>query len=394
MLGVAECEWPAAVLPDAPQAFPFTFLGLIGLADPVRPAVPAAIQECRNAGIRAVMITGDYPSTALNIARHIGLTRTDNCLTGPDISRMSDAELQRRVAEVDVFARTIPEQKLRLVTAMKASGEVVAMTGDGVNDAPALKAAHIGIAMGQRGTDVAREAAGLVLLDDDFSSIVRAVRLGRRIYDNIQKASAYVLAIHVPIAGISLVPVLFGWPLMLMPVHVIFMELIVDPASSIAFEMEPEEADVMSRPPRDPGARLFTAEMVVRSALQGIGALAAALVVLVIAFRFGLSEPDVRTLTFSTLIATNLALIVANRSLTRSVVNDWRAPNPAIRWLTGGALVVLGTILYVPICRDVFRLARPHAIDLFAIVVVSAAALMWMEAVKRVTRRTTHGEPR
>jgi Ca2+-transporting ATPase len=212
---------------------------------------------------------------------------------------------------------------------------------------------------------------------------VRAVRLGRRIYDNIEKATAYVLAIHVPIAGISLIPVLFGWPLVLMPVHVIFMELIIDPACSIAFEMEPEETDVMRRSPRDPKRRLFTQQVMIRSLLQGLGALGAALLVLVVSRTRGFSESDVRTLTFSTLIATNLALILTNRSLTRSIWASWRSPNPALRSLMAGALGVLATILYVPPVRDLFRMSRPHADDALVIVVAATSALVWMEAVKR-----------
>ena len=383
VLAVARAEWGDQALPESPQAFTLQYLGLVGLADPVRPGVPAAVAECQSAHIRVVMITGDYPATAMSIARQIGLARTSFCLTGSDITRMDAAELQRRVQDVDIFARIVPEQKLRLVMALKTAGEVVAMTGDGVNDAPALKAADIGIAMGGRGTDVAREAAGLVLLDDDFSSIVRAVRLGRRIYDNIEKATAYVLAIHVPIAGISLIPVLFGWPLVLMPLHVIFMELIIDPACSIAFEMEPEEIDVMRRPPRDPGRKLFTPRAVVRSLLQGLGALAAALLVFVVSLKLGASDSDVRTLTFSTLIVTNLALIVTNRSLTRSAWAGRRDPNPALRWIGAGAIGLLAAILYVPMVRDLFRMSRPHAIDTVVIAVAGISALIWMEIVKR-----------
>jgi Ca2+-transporting ATPase len=387
VLGVAQAEWDAATLPDSPKAFAFQYLGLVGLADPVRPGVPAAIEECQSARIRVVMITGDYPATAISIARQIGLVRSNACLTGTDIAKMDRDELQRRVSEVDVFARIVPEQKLQLVTALKANGEVVAMTGDGVNDAPALKAADIGIAMGGRGTDVAREAAALVLLDDDFSSIVRAVRLGRRIYGNIEKATAYVLAIHVPIAGMSLIPALLGWPLVLMPVHVIFMELIIDPACSIAFEMEPEERDVMQRPPRSPRARLFTHRLVVRSLLQGIGALVAAALVFAVSVRAGLIETDVRMLTFSTLIVTNLLLIVTNRSLTRPTLADWWTPNPALRWLGAGAVAILAAILYVPFLRDLFRVSRPHADDALVIAAAGMGALLWMELVKRMTRR-------
>jgi P-type Ca2+ transporter type 2C len=389
VLGVGRAEWAALTLPESPKSFAFQYLGLVGLADPVRPSVPAAIAECQSARIRVVMITGDYPATALSIARQIGIVRSDACLTGADIAKMDHAELQRRVSDVDVFARIVPEQKLQLVTALKANGEVVAMTGDGVNDAPALKAADIGVAMGGRGTDVAREAAALVLLDDDFSSIVRAVRLGRRIYGNIEKATAYVLAIHVPIAGMSLIPALLGWPLLLMPVHVIFMELIIDPACSIAFEMEPEEHDVMQRPPRSPRARLFTRRLVVRSLLQGCGALVAAALVFAVSVRAGLIETDVRMLTFSTLIVTNLLLIVTNRSLTRPTLADWWTPNPALRWLGAGAVAILAAILYVPFIRNLFRMSRPHADDALVIVAAGAGALLWMELTKRffATRR-------
>lgn len=387
VIGVAAAEWPAIPLPAAPSEFGLRFLGLVGLADPVRPGVPAAIDECRGARIRVVMITGDHPSTALNIARQIGLANIEACTTGTDLARMDDDELKRRIREVDVFARIVPEQKLRLVTALKANGEVVAMTGDGVNDAPALKAADIGVAMGGRGTDVAREAASLVLLDDDFSSIVAAVRLGRRIYENIRKATAYVLAIHLPIAAISLVPPLFGWPLVLMPVHVIFMELIIDPASSIAFEMEPEESDVMARPPRDPRERLFTPHLLLQSLLQGLGAVGAVLIMFFGAVMAGASEADVRTLTFSTLIITNVALIFANRSLTRSAWETRRAPNPALWWLTAGALALLAAILYTPPLRALFRMAQPHTIDSLTIAAAALGALVWMELVKRWQRR-------
>jgi Ca2+-transporting ATPase len=391
VLGIAHATWDAPALPESPETFAFQYLGLVGLADPVRPGVPAAVAECQSARIRVVMITGDYPATALSIARQIGLVRSGACLTGADIATMDRSELQRRVSDVDVFARIVPEQKLQLVTALKANGDVVAMTGDGVNDAPALKAADIGVAMGGRGTDVAREAAALVLLDDDFSSIVRAVRLGRRIYGNIQKATAYVLAIHVPIAGISLIPPLLGWPLVLMPVHVIFMELIIDPACSIAFEMEPEERDVMQRPPRHPRDKLFTRRLIVRSVLQGLGALAAAALVFAVSVREGLIESDVRMLTFSTLIVTNLLLIVTNRSLTRPMLADWWTPNPALRWLGAGAVAILAAILYVPLVRDLFRMSRPHADDALVIVVAGAGALLWMELVKRYANSTERG---
>ena len=273
VLGVARaCFQPAYPLPNEQHDFPFEFVGLVGLADPVRSTVPAAIKECYTAGIRVVMITGDYPLTAQHIGRQIGLTPIDACITGPELDAMDDATLQERIKTTTIFARVVPEQKLRLVNALKANGEIVAMTGDGVNDAPALKSAHIGVAMGKRGTDVAREAAALVLLDDDFSSIVQAVRLGRRIYDNIRKALIYILAVHVPIAGLALLPLLFGWPLVLLPVQIVFLELIIDPASSVVFEAEPESPEVMQRPPRNPREPMFGKRALLLGGLQGLGA--------------------------------------------------------------------------------------------------------------------------
>ncbi|HEX7285748.1 MAG TPA: HAD-IC family P-type ATPase, partial [Candidatus Angelobacter sp.] len=257
ILGVAKAEIEGD-LPAEQSAIPFQFVGLIGLADPVRASAPQAVEECYRAGIRVVMITGDYPVTAQNIARQIHLKDPEKVITGAELDSLSDSDLKSRIREVNVFARVVPEQKLRLVQALKANGEVVAMTGDGVNDAPALKAADIGIAMGARGTDVARESAALVLLDDDFSSLVQAIRLGRRIYDNLKKVNSYLLAVHVPIAGVTLIPVLLRWPLVLLPLHVVFLELIIDPTCSIAFEAEPEETNVMRRPPRSPAERMFT----------------------------------------------------------------------------------------------------------------------------------------
>jgi Ca2+-transporting ATPase len=268
-------------LPDEQHDFPFQFLGLVGLSDPVRPTVAAAIQECHTAGIRVVMITGDYPETAQTIARQIGLVQMGAIITGAELDFMSEAELQQRVQSTNIFARAVPEQKLRLVNALKDKGEVVAMTGDGVNDAPALKSAQIGIAMGQRGTDVARESAALVLLDDDFSLIVQAVKLGRRIFDNLRKAMSYLLAIHIPIAGMSLIPVLFKLPLVLLPVHVAFLHLIIDPACSIVLEAEPAEATVMQRPPRNPKEPLFGRRTLALAVLQGNRALCSLLASLV-----------------------------------------------------------------------------------------------------------------
>ncbi len=275
VLAVAKSHFSSANLPAQQHDFNFDFIGLLGLSDPVRPEIAKAVEECYTAGIRIIMITGDYPGTARNIAAEIGLKPLDQLITGSELDKMSDEELAERIKTVCIFARAVPEQKLRIVQALKANGEIVAMTGDGVNDAPALKAAHIGIAMGGRGTDVARESAALVLLDDNFASIVKAVRMGRRIFDNLKKAIVFIFSVHIPIAGMSLIPVLFKLPLALMPVHILFLELIIDPACTLIFEMEREEGDIMKRPPRKLDEPLFGRQMVITGLIQGLGVLAA-----------------------------------------------------------------------------------------------------------------------
>jgi Ca2+-transporting ATPase len=307
---------------------------------------------------------------------------------------MDEGELQRRIKRVNIFARVVPEQKLRIVNALKAAGEVVAMTGDGVNDAPALKSAHIGIAMGGRGTDVAREASALVLLDDDFASIVQAVRMGRRIFDNLKKAIAYIFAVHVPIAGMSLLPVLLKWPLVLLPMHIVFLELIIDPACSVVFEAEPEEADVMTRPPRRPDAPLFGTRTVGISLLQGLSVLIILLGVFVISLKRGQSEEDARALTFTTLIIANLGLIFTNRSWTRIVLDTLRSPNAALWWVTGGALTFLGLVLYVPFLRNLFRFSVLHPLDLFICIAAGVVSILWFEVLKWINNRRNPGAVR
>ncbi|MBZ4219038.1 MAG: cation-translocating P-type ATPase [Chlorobium sp.] len=382
VLGVARAYFQQPVLPGQQHDFVFEFLGLIGLADPVRQTVPSAILECYDAGIRVVMITGDYPGTARNIARQIGLKKADAWITGPELEEMTELELQERINEVNIFARVVPEQKLRLVTALKANGEIVAMTGDGVNDAPALKAANIGIAMGGRGTDVARESASLVLLDDDFSSIVQAIKLGRRIFDNIRKAIAYIFAIHIPIAGISLFPVLFQWPLLLLPAHIAFLQLIIDPACSIVFEAEGEESDVMKRPPRNSKEPLFSRKMLALSLMQGVIVLVVVLGVFWFALSRGDNEQEVRALTFTTLMISNLGLILTNRSWSRTFVATLRFPNKALFPVVAGAIIFLGIVLYVPVLIDLFRFSSLNFFDLLLCFTAGIGSVLWFEGLK------------
>jgi Ca2+-transporting ATPase len=386
VLGVASAVTPRAGLPNSPAEFQCKFLGLLGFEDPVRPAVPDAIRECVAAGIRVVMITGDYQVTARSIARQIGLPRPDECVTGIELDSMNESELRQRVRTASIFARVVPEQKLRLVQALQANGEIVAMTGDGVNDAPALRAANIGVALGGRGTDVARESAALVLLDDDFSSIVVAVRLGRRIFDNLRKAMSYVLAIHVPIAGMSLIPVLFGWPLVLLPLNIVFLELIIDPACSIAFEAEAEETDIMRRPPRNPGKTIFSSRNILLSLLQGVGALLSVLVVFAIALYRGQGDMDARALAFTTLILANLGLIWTNRSRTRTVLETLLSPNAALWWVTISATIFLGFVIYIPFLRELFQFSTLHALDITICLGAAAFSVFLVDAWKILHR--------
>jgi Ca2+-transporting ATPase len=382
VIGVARAKFQIEALPEEQHDFEFEFIGLLGLADPVRPGVAEAVQECYDAGVRVIMITGDYPGTAINIANQIGLRPADQVITGPELDQMDDAELQERIRTTCIFARAVPEQKLRLVKALKANNEVVAMTGDGVNDAPALKAAHIGIAMGGRGTDVAREAAALVLLDDNFASIVQAVRVGRRIYDNLKKAMTFILSVHIPIAGMTLLPVIFGWPLVLLPVHIVFLELIIDPACSVVFEMEDEEKDVMKRPPRNLQESLFDLRMLLTGLIQGAGILAVVLVAFGFFLNQGFGEFEARMISFTSLVIADLGLIFANRSRSRTILATLSTPNPALWWVTGGALAFLVLVLFVPFLRGLFSFAPLHLQELPVILITGLVGILISESVK------------
>jgi len=391
VIGVASASLPEPPWPDSPSAFQFRFLGLVGLADPLRPGVRESVDECRNAGIRVLMITGDYPATARAVAEKAGLELAGGVVTGAELAKMSDAELRECVKSARVFARTLPEQKLRLVNALKANGEIVAMTGDGVNDAPSLKAAHIGIAMGGRGTDVAREASAIVLLDDDFGSIVKAVRLGRRIHDNLRKAMNFLLAVHVPIAGLSLLPIVLNWPLLLMPLHIAFLELIIDPVVSIVFEAEDEERDIMHRPPRNARAPLFSPATIGLSVVQGACVLILTTGVLVEAHWRGMAEPQARALTFASLVLCNIVLIFANRSFSSSIVLTFLRPNFALWLALAATAALLAITLTVPPVRALFAFGPLSAFDLARLPVVAVAALGFFELLKLIAGRRLSG---
>jgi Ca2+-transporting ATPase len=386
VLAVARARYAGQDWPAGPEGFNFEWLGLVGLADPLRPAVPGAIQACRTAGISVVMITGDHPATAQAIAREAGLPAR-NVVTGAELEAMDDGQLASALADTHVFARVRPEQKLRLVEALRSTGQVVAMTGDGVNDAPALKAAHIGIGMGQRGTDVAREASSLVLLEDDFNSIVEAVRIGRRIYENLRKAVVYIIAAHMPIAGMSLLPLALGAPLVFAPVHIVFLEMIINPACSIVFETEHAEPGIMHRPPRSAASRLLDARGMAVAVLQGGGLLAAVAAVFGIGLSAGMSGAEVRAMTFCSLVAGNMSLILASRSSRRSALRLLQVPNRAQWWVAGGTVAALLAVLEVPELRQVFHFA-PLPLEIAACALAAGlASIAWFELVKLAARR-------
>jgi len=387
VLGVAMATFEKIDLPLQQHDFAFQFDGLLGFIDPVRPGVPASIQEAHTAGMRIIMITGDYPGTAQFTARAIGLRNSDQFLTGPDLEKMDPEELREKIKTINIFARVVPEQKLALVNALKMNGEIVAMTGDGVNDAPALKAAHIGIAMGERGTDVARETSDLVLLNDDFSSIVQAVRLGRRIFDNLRKAIFYIFAVHVPIAGMSLLPVLFKLPLVLLPAHIAFLELIIDPACSTVFESEPEEKAVMQKPPRDLKVPMFGGRSLGLSLLQGLSVLAVIFIIFLFSLYQGKGENEARTMAFTTLVFANLMLISTNLSWTKSIANLLQTKNLAFWFVNIITVIGLLLVLYQPFLNNLFHFSILHLNDMLICLMGGIVSLIWFEGLKFLNNR-------
>lgn len=383
VIAVANAPLPENELPDTQHDFEFRFLGLIGLEDPIRPEVPAAINECYEAGIKVIMITGDFPATAKNIASQIGLLSTGEMITGDELKAMSDEELRKRIGNTTVFARVVPEQKLRIVTALKANNEIVAMTGDGVNDAPALKASQIGIAMGKKGTDVAREASSLVLLDDNFASIVSAIRSGRRIFDNLQKAMSYILAIHIPIIGLTLIPAFMtSLPLLLMPLHIVFMELIIDPVCSIAFESEQEEKNIMKRKPRKPDEQFFGPKKIIYSVFEGSLLLAMVGIVYYISINEGHGEGEVRAIAFSSLIIGNVFLILTNLSKTRSFVAAITEKNLAVILIILAALTMLFFIISIPSLQHIFSFQFPGYRHFITSILGASCILLILEGIK------------
>ena len=388
ILGVAKGKVENREFPVSQKDFPFEFMGFLGFEDPIRPEVPEAIKQCYSAGIKVIMITGDYPETAKNIGKQAGLNEQDEILTGHDLKNLTESELKEKIRHVNIFARIIPEQKLQIIKALKANGEVVAMTGDGVNDAPALKAADIGISMGGKGTDVARESSSLVLLDDNFSSIVMAIKSGRRIFDNLQKAMGYIIAIHIPIIGLALLPAFFpALPILLMPLHIVFMELIIDPVCSIAFESEKEEIGVMKRPPRDPNMAFFGLKQIFKSSLVGLILLAMVLTVYFFSMQEGHTEGEIRAIAFTSLIIGNIFLILTTLSKTRNAIDVLFEDNISLKIILFVASTMMFLLISIPYLRELFSFEYPGYKHFYLAIAGGFSLLFLMEMYKYVQLR-------
>lgn len=387
VLAVATATPPDRNWRESQFDYDYVLTGLVGLADPMRASVPAAVAECRSAGIRVVMITGDYAATARSIATQAGIADGE-VLTGTALDALDDAALADRLEAVTVFARIMPEQKLRIVQAYKALGEIVAMTGDGVNDAPSLKAAHIGVAMGKRGTDVAREAAAIVLLEDDFGSIVESVRLGRRIYDNIRKAMAFIFAVHVPIAGLALLPLFFGLPLLFGPIHIALLEMVIDPVCALVFEAERDEDNIMARPPRDPNEPLFSIGMIAWSVVQGGAAFAMLATVFLVETWGGMPEAELRALIFFALIAELIALILVNRSFGASLGEAVSRQNVALRYVILAIAAISALILFLPSAQVLLKFGSIAWSDMALALGLGVVLLVVLEGIKPLVRRS------
>lgn len=389
VLGVAQQTLPrGTTLPEDPAEIAFEFVGFALLSDPVRPGVADAVRVVTQAGVRTIMMTGDYPITAMSVAREIGIEGTGEVLTGSQIDALDDDQLREALGRVSVFSRVLPSQKLRLVEALQSTGHVVAMTGDGVNDAPALRASNVGIAMGRRGSEVAREASDIVITDDSFVSIVRGISEGRRIYANLRRAAAYIIAVHVPIFGMALLPVASpAWPLILLPAQIVLLELLIDPAGSLGYEAEKLSPQEMRRPPRKVGERMINRRVVFLSVVQGMFLLLGSGGVFLWALSVGLPEGQVRALSFATILLGNLLLMLSNRSLTASLAELlFRRSNNQVYLIFGVGLLLMALMFIVDPVREAFRLESLSIGQWLVVVGAASLSVVWLESYKAVAR--------
>jgi Ca2+-transporting ATPase len=389
VLGVAKANWQGSVWPQEQQQFNMEIMGLLAFQDPPKSNISATIAAFEQAGIPVKMITGDHPETALAIATQVNLLHHHQCLLGTEVMEMSEDDLRKQVTDIDIYARMFPDAKLKVIEALKANGEIVAMTGDGVNDAPALKAAHIGIAMGKRGSEVAKSAASLILIDDDLSHMVEAVALGRKIYDNLQKAIQYIVSIHIPIILIVALPLLLGWAFtdIFSPVHVIFLELIMGPTCSIIYENEPIEKGTMQRSPRLMGNTFLSLKQLWWSILQGLMITAGCLGLGYFYLQQGAADVEVRTLIFITLLFSNVFLTLVNRSFTFTIFTTIQYRNKLVPVIIGISLLLIAAMQWIPFVSNLFALEPLSYSLLLQCMLIAFAATMWIELYKGLKRQ-------
>ncbi len=389
VLGVGKGSWEGKVWPVSQGSFKFEFLGLIAFQDPPKPHISQTLKSFEEAGIKVKMITGDYAETALAIAGQVHLRHNGKILNGNEIMDLGEEELKEKVNDVNLYARMFPEAKLKVVEALKANGEVVAMTGDGVNDGPALKAAHIGISMGQRGSEVAKSAASLILTDDDLAHMTDAIALGRRIFSNLEKAIRYIVSIHIPIILIVTLPFILAWPFtdLFSPVHVIFLELLMGPTCSIIYENEPMEPGTMQRPPGYTGRVFLSFRHLALSIIQGLAITLGCLGIGYYYMKVGYDETTVRTIIFITLLFSNIFLTLVNRSFYYSVFKTLLYKNNLVPLILAVTLLFILAFLYMPFMLQWFRL---HALSWASIVQcigVALVSVLWLELWKLGKRR-------
>jgi Ca2+-transporting ATPase len=384
VLGIGEGKWPTAKWPVAQEEFNFEFLGLIAFQDPPKESISETIKQFHQAGISLKMITGDFPETALAIASQIGLSDNKEVLTGNEILLYDNNTLREKVKNVDIFARMFPEAKLKVIDALKENGEVVAMTGDGVNDGPALKSAHIGIAMGTRGSEVAKSAAALILTDDDLSHMVDAVAAGRKIYDNLKKAIQYIVSIHIPIILIVVLPLILAWHFttIFTPVHVIFLELIMGPTCSIIYENEPMEPSTMQRKPLIMGTSFLSFKQLSMSLIQGLFITGGCLLLGFYYLQNQASNETVRTFIFITLLFSNIFLTLINRSFRFTILKTFFYKNNLVVLILVFSAMMIFLFLFVPYLRNIFGLSLLSFREIAVCMLVALISTGWVEVYK------------
>lgn len=390
ILGVGEITFEGTNFPKTQQEFKFNFKGLVAFHDPPKKNIQTVFENFYAAGISVKIITGDNAETTAAIAKQVGFKGYEKSISGEELMNLTDSELQKTVLNSNVFTRMFPEAKLKIINALKAENQIVAMTGDGVNDGPALKAAHIGVAMGKRGTEIAKQAATLILLEDDLSKMVDAVAMGRKIYANLKKAIQYIISIHIPIILTVFVPLALGWtfPSIFSPIHIIFLELIMGPTCSIIYENEPMEKNVMLLPPRPFTLTFFNCKELVTSIIQGLAVTAGALFTYQYAVNMGYNEALTRTMVFTVLIAANIFLTIVNRSFYYSIFTVMKYKNNLVLIIIAITVFMATLLIYIAPLAKFFQFEKLNSTQLFFSVAIGFLTVIWYEAIKWQKRKT------